>query len=70
MTSASPAWTAADIASVACHRFATHLDLLAHQFGETGLAPDERDRLAAALETVRSVVAKVAAMADLPESGN
>jgi hypothetical protein len=46
----------------ACRRFATHLDLLAHQLGEASLEAGDRERLAAALEAVEKAVAKVAGM--------
>ncbi|MEU5862765.1 MULTISPECIES: hypothetical protein [unclassified Nonomuraea] len=40
-------------------RFATHLELLAHQLGEHSLDDAERERLAAALAGVQWTVAKV-----------
>ncbi|MEV4115438.1 hypothetical protein [Nonomuraea sp. NPDC049695] len=53
-----------DVAADACRRFATHLELLAHQLGEAALETGDRERLAAALEAV----AKVAANIDSVES--
>ncbi|MFI7226314.1 dihydrofolate reductase family protein [Nonomuraea angiospora] len=42
-----PARAPADVTADACWRFATHLELLAHQLGEAVLEPGERGRLAA-----------------------
>ncbi|MFI6744142.1 hypothetical protein ACIBI9_65750 [Nonomuraea sp. NPDC050451] len=68
MTLAPPARNTADIAADACHRFATHLELLAHQLGEAALEPGDRERLAAPLEAVEKAVAKVAANVGSMES--
>ncbi|MGW4963549.1 hypothetical protein ACWEPL_40575 [Nonomuraea sp. NPDC004186] len=57
-----------DVAADACRRFATHLELLAHQLGEAALEPGDRERLAAALKAVEKVVAKVAANVGSAES--
>ncbi|MEV1005517.1 hypothetical protein [Nonomuraea sp. NPDC050202] len=45
----------------ACWRFATHLDLLAHQLGEAALESGEREHLADALAAVRRSVDVVSA---------
>ncbi|MET9250267.1 hypothetical protein [Nonomuraea sp. NPDC003709] len=50
-----------DVATDACRRFATHLDLLTHQLGEAALEAGDRERLAAALEAVEKAAANMAA---------
>ncbi|MGV9383409.1 hypothetical protein ACWDRB_46870 [Nonomuraea sp. NPDC003707] len=65
MTFAPPTRNRVDVAADACRRLATHLDLPAHQLGETCLAQGERERLAAALEAIEMAVAKVAAIAGM-----
>ncbi|MET9247970.1 hypothetical protein [Nonomuraea sp. NPDC003709] len=62
-TFAPPARNPVDVAADDCRRFATHLDLPAHQLGETCLDPGERERLAAALEAVEKATAKVRTLA-------
>ncbi|MEV4581629.1 hypothetical protein AB0K16_51200 [Nonomuraea jabiensis] len=61
MTLAPPARDTANIAADPCRCFATHQELLAHQLGEAALEPSNRERLAAALEAVEKMIAKVAA---------
>jgi hypothetical protein len=51
-----PAQDPVDVAVDACTRFAAHLVLLSHQFGEYGLDDDERERLAAALTVVEGAM--------------
>ncbi|MGW3353261.1 hypothetical protein ACWDA3_59085 [Nonomuraea rubra] len=51
-----------DIATDASTRFATHLEVLAHQLGESDLTGAERERLAAALELAAHAVARVAGL--------
>lgn len=59
----SPACDPVDVTADTCVRFATHLELLAHQLREATLDASELERLAAALAAVQQSVTTVTAAA-------
>jgi hypothetical protein len=54
----TPARDTVDVAADASHRFATHLELLAHHLGEAALEPGERRHRHRATPKIRRTVCR------------
>jgi hypothetical protein len=65
----APSRDPVDIVTDASTRFAAHLEVLAHQLGESALTDTERERLAAALELTTQALARVTRAAGLIAEG-